>query len=68
MKKTKITPGSVDDLANYYGFTIMEITGKPGYKDRKGKVYGLIDRRDGKIAAVYATKGQFKRLLSRFKS
>lgn len=53
----------IEELANYYGYDFIDYTGHPNYKNRKGKAYGLIDRRNRELACVYATKQQIKNYL-----
>lgn len=58
---------TLEELANHYGYDFVELTGKLGYESRKGKVFGLRDRRDGTIACAYATTTQIKEYLLRIK-
>jgi hypothetical protein len=56
---------SIEELASYCGYDFKDFTGHPNYRDRKGKVYALIDRRNGQAACIYATKQQIKSYLER---
>lgn len=50
--------------ANYLGYDLEE-TGATGiYRDRKGKVYQLRDRRTGKVVAVYSTLQPIEKMLT----
>lgn len=55
----------LDELASYYGYDLQDFTNHPNYRDRQGKVYALVDRRNGQVACVYATKKQIKDYLQR---
>jgi len=56
----------INELANYLGFDYIEDYNHPSYKDRKGKVHALIDRRTKLIACTYSTKAQIREYLNQF--
>jgi len=51
-------------LAEYYGFDFVDLKHAPNYSDRKGHVWGLIDRRTKILVCVHATKQQILDYLS----
>lgn len=55
----------LEERANYYGYELRDISSDIGYRDRKGKTYGLFDRRDGRMLCSYATLGDVERVLKK---
>lgn len=52
------------ELANYYGYDLIDISDRYPYTERRGKTYGLYDRRQPKIlACAYSTLPQIKQYL-----
>ena len=45
---------------NHYGYDLIDYKNKPGYEQRKGAAWAVIDRRNGQLCCVYATKEQIK--------
>jgi hypothetical protein len=51
------------DRANHLGYDLLDLTGTPHYRERKGKVWGLLDRRNGKMGCICSTLGRIKKHL-----
>ncbi|MCW5316162.1 hypothetical protein GTQ43_20790 [Nostoc sp. KVJ3] len=56
----------LEQLANYLGYDFRELVDDWRYKDRKGKVYEIIDRREKKVAAVFSTLSQIEAFLKQY--
>jgi hypothetical protein len=51
---------NLKDTAAYYGYDFVDLSDHPNYRGRKGKTWGLIDRRDGLLWCAYSTKAQIQ--------
>jgi hypothetical protein len=49
-RKASLSWAQVEQRLNLRGYKIVEKTGQPGFQDRKGRVYWVVDRRDGRVA------------------
>ena len=49
---------NTNELANYYGFDIIDVSNLFPYNQRKGKTYALKDRRSKEFACTYSCKKQ----------
>ncbi|NJO30181.1 MAG: hypothetical protein HC874_23590 [Richelia sp. SL_2_1] len=57
----------LQEVANFYGFDVNDISDRIGYQNRKGKTYGIFDRRDGRLVASYAAANpKLKEFFDRF--
>lgn len=55
------------ELAHYYGYDIQDLSNHPLYQDRKGRTYGITDRRTGQMIATYAAANpKLKQFFDRF--
>lgn len=55
----------LETLCNYYGYDLRELVDDWRYKDRKGKVYAIYDRRCKQEIATYSTLTQVESFLKR---
>lgn len=59
----------LQELANYYGYDLQDMTNQPPYNQRKGKTVGICDRRTGLVIATYAKSNpKLKQFFERFSS
>lgn len=65
-KQTAKSKQTIFDDASYYGLSVVDYKAKPGYTNRKGMVYAIIDRRTDMVIAIYSTSAQVKAFLKRF--
>ena len=56
------------ELASFYGYDIKDVSEHPLYKERKGRTYGIVDRRNGVMVATYAAANpKLKNFFNRYK-
>lgn len=55
----------LEKLYNYYGYDLRELVNDWRYKDRKGKVYAIFDRRCKQEIATYSTFAQIEAFLKK---